>query len=156
MSASSHVLAPVEHGKSFIVMGVDPGTTRAAMVALDSRGRVVLHHRLHLRGEVPQRLAALYRQASTLLDRSRAAIVAIENPLQARNLHTADLLSRAVGIIELAAVQRRLLVLEYRPSQWRALVQDVETRYDVRQWSPDEIAACAVALRALQESIEVG
>ncbi len=137
-------------------MGVDPGTTRAAMVALDNCRRLVLHRHLSFAGEVPIRLAALYRATSSLLKRSHAAIVAVENPLQLRNLHTADLLSRAVGVVQLAAVQRGLIVLEYRPSQWRTLLPEVEVHYNLHQWSPDEVAACALALRALQEPIEVG
>lgn len=142
--------------KRFVVMGIDPGTTQAALVALDGHRRLVFRRRLTLTGDVPIRLAGLYRHTSQLLDRVKAAIVAIENPLHYRNLHTADLLSRALGVVQLAAVQRRLITLEYRPSQWRPLLPEVSRRYDVREWSPDELAACAVALRALQEPIEVG
>jgi len=90
------------------------------------------------------------------LQRTNAAIVAIENPLQYRNLHTADLLSRALGIVQLAATQRQLITLEFRPAQWRPLLPEVSRRYDVQGWTPDELAACAVALRALQEPIEGG
>ncbi len=138
------------------MIGIDPSTTRAALVALDGHGRLLARHHLALSGEIPIRLAALHRETARVLDRSQAAIVAIENPLQRRNLHTADLLSRAVGVVQLAAVQRRLITLEYRPSQWRSLLPEVHRRYRPAQWSPDEIAACAVALRALQEPIEFG
>ncbi len=139
-----------------VVMGVDPGTTRAALVALDGHARLVDRRHLTLAGELPFRLAALYRQTLDRLDRSQAAIVAIENPLQHRNLHTADLLSRAVGVVQLAAVQRQLITLEYRPAQWRPLLPEVHRRYRTACWSSDELAACAVALRALQEPIELG
>lgn len=152
---TSHHRRHPDDRKRFVVMGIDPGTTQAALVALDDHQRLVFRRRLTLTGEVPIRLAALYCHTSHLLDRVKAAIVAIENPLHYRNLHTADLLSRALGVVQLAAVQRRLITLEYRPSQWRPLLPDVSRRYDVRAWSPDELAACAVALRALQEPIEV-
>lgn len=142
--------------KRFTVVGIDPGTRQAAFVALDSQGRLVLRRHLTLAGELLSRLAALYGHTVDLLARTKAAIVAVENPLHRRNPHTADLLSRAVGVVELAATQRGLIVLEYRPAQVRALVQEVGHRYDVRRWSPDEQAACAVALRALQEPIELG
>ncbi len=138
-----------------IVLGIDPGTTRTGMVTLNGRGRLVHRYHLTLTGELPIRLAALHRHTADLLDRSRAAIVAVENPLQHRNLHTVDLLSRAVGMVQLAAVQRRLITLEYRPSQWRPLLAEVHRRYRAARWSPDELVACALALRALQEPIEV-
>ncbi len=137
-------------------MGIDPGTTRAALVALDGHRRLVFRRRLVLKGEVPVRLAMLYRNTVQFLGWTKAAIVAVENPLHYRNLHTTDLLSRALGVVQLAAIQRRLITLEYRPSQWRPLLLEVSRRYDIAQWSPDERVACAVALRALQEHIEVG
>jgi len=139
-----------------VVMGIDPGSTRAGLVALDGHSRLVIRRCLTLSGELPIRLAALYRHTAHLLEESKAAIVAVENPLHHRNLHTTDLLSRALGIVQLAAVQRGLLTLEYRPAQWRPLLSEVHLRYDVREWSPDELVACAVALRALREPIEAG
>ena len=138
------------------VLGVDPGTRRAGVAALGRNGRLLSRRAISLDGADPnRRLLALYEAVADALDRSRAAIVAIENPSHPRNARTAHLLGRAVGVCVLAAVERDLIVLEYRPAQVRRAVETVRRKWpSSSRWSSDEVTATALALLALEEPIE--
>lgn len=135
------------------ILGVDPGTRFAGLVAVDASGRLLFRRRLVLNGDDPnRRLLGLYMAVEKALDRSMAAILAIENPSHPRNARTAHLLGRAVGVCALAAARRDLVVLEYRPAQVRRAVQDALRRFrGCRGWSEDELAAAGAALLALVE-----
>jgi hypothetical protein len=135
------------------VLGVDPGTRTAGLVAMDGGGRVLFRNRLVLNGDDPnRRLAALYRAVDRALARSKAAILAIENPSHPRNARTAHLLGRAVGVCTLAASLRELIVLEFRPSQLKAAERDLSRRFrKCSTWSPDEVSAACAAMLALRE-----
>lgn len=138
-------------------LGVDPGTRNAGLVALDGYGRLLFRRTVVLNGADPnRRLLQLYLAVSDALDRSRAAILAIENPAHPRNARTAHMLGRAVGVCVLAAVERGLIVLEYRPAQIRKERVVVARRWRKAKWSEDEIAACAAAVLALKEPVENG
>jgi hypothetical protein len=55
----------------------------------------------------------------------------------------------------LAAVERDLIVLEYRPAQVRRVVEIVRRRWpSSARWSEDELVAAAAALLGLMEPIE--
>lgn len=139
------------------VLGVDPGTREAALVALDRSGRLLFRQHLALRGDdLLPRLLHLYNAVDAALARSRAAILAIENPAHPRNPHTAHVLGCAAGVSMLAAARRGLVVLAYRPAQLRAVRPDVLRRYrSAHRWTPDELAAACAALRALAEPVQV-
>lgn len=127
-------------------------------MALDGTGRLLFRRKivLSLRSDddVLLRLYRLWRAVDAALDRSRAAILAIEDPSHFRNARTANLLGRAVGVCQMPAVERGLLVLEYRPATLRPLVSEVLRRYrSAGRWSPDEVVAATAALRALREPI---
>ena len=145
--------SPGRSSKRISVLGVDPGTRTAGIVALDGAGRLLFRNRIVLRGEDPnRRLAALYRSVDRALARSKAAILAIENPSHPRNAKTAHLLGRAAGVCALAASLRDLIVLEFRPSQLRAAERNLAGRFSrCRGWSPDEVSAACAAMLALQE-----
>lgn len=132
------------------ILGVDPGTRFAGLVAIDAAGRLLFRRRLVLNGWDPnRRLLLLHLAVERALDRSMAAIMAIENPSHPRNARTAHLLGRAVGVCTLAATRRNLVVLEYRPAQVRHALADVLRRFrGARGWSEDELAAAAAALLA--------
>ena len=139
------------------ILGVDPGTRHAGLVAIDRAGRLLFRRRLALSGDDPnRRLLLLHVAVERALDRSLAAILAIENPSHPRNARTAHLLGRAVGVCTLAATRRNLVVLEYRPAQVRRTLPDALRRFrGCRGWSEDELAAAAVALLALSDLDEV-
>ena len=138
------------------VLGVDPGTRKAGLAAVSASRGLVFHRAVTLNGGDPNvRVARLYTAVSRALDRSKAAVLAIENPSHPRNARTAHLLGRAVGVCTLAAVQRGLLVLEYRPSQIRRAAVLVHRRWPTsRRWDDDEVDAAAAALLALSEPIQ--
>ncbi len=141
------------HVDTVSILGVDPGTRIAGIAALDGRGRLLFRRQIRLDGDDPnRRLLLLHRAVERALDRSKAAILAIENPSHPRNARTAHLLGRAVGICALAAAQRDLVILEYRPAQVRAASREALRRYrGCPGWSEDEIAAASAALLALSE-----
>jgi len=151
--AARHPRRPVE---PLAVLGVDPGTRRTGIVALDGRGRLLFRRQVLLDGDgVPARLLALHRAVDAALERSLAAILAIEDPAHPRNAHVAQLLGRAVGVCQLAAAARGTIVVEYRPAQLRAAVPRVPRRYrSAARWSADEVAAAAAATLAIEEPIE--
>jgi|GEM_PF-3408920 Holliday junction resolvasome RuvABC endonuclease subunit len=138
---------------SLAVLGVDPGTRYAGLVALDGHGRLLFRRQIVLNGEDPnRRLLLLHRAVGRALDRSLAAVLAVENPSHPRNARTAHLLGRAVGVCTLAACTRDLVVLEYRPTQIKAAIPDVRKRFrGCRGWTDDELAAAGAALLALRE-----
>ncbi len=122
-------------------------------MVLDGAGRLVCRRRLVLAGDDPNlRLLRLHRAVEELLDRSLAAVLAIENPSHPRNARTAHLLGRAVGVCVLAASTRNLLVAEYRPMQVRSILPHVLARHrGCRGWSEDEVVAACAAHLALKE-----
>jgi hypothetical protein len=138
------------------ILGVDPGTHRAGTVAVDGKGRLLFRRAVILNWADPnRRLLGLYRAVADALDRSRAAILAVENPSHPRNARTAHLLGRAVGVCVLAASERDLIVLEYRPAQVRRAAEAVRKRWpSSERWSADEVTAAALALLALTEPVE--
>lgn len=88
-------------------MGVDPGTRVAGLVALAGHGAPRLLYRKQLRlggGNPNTRLARLARAVEALLDRTGAAVLALEDPSHPRNARTAHLLGRAVGVCVVPAV----------------------------------------------------
>jgi len=137
------------------ILGVDPGTRIAGLAVLDGAARLVCKRRLVLEDDDPNlRLLKLYSAVDGLLERSLAAVLAIENPSHPRNARTAHLLGRAVGVCTLAACRRKLLVVEYRPAQIRSVMPEVVSRYrGCRAWSPDELAAACAAFLALREIV---
>ncbi len=138
---------------SLAVLGVDPGTRYAGIVALDGHGRLLFRRQVVLNGEDPnRRLLLLHRAVGRALDRSLAAVLAVENPSHPRNARTAHLLGRAVGVCTLAAYLRGLVVLEYRPAQVKAACRAATGRFrGYRGWSEDEVAALGAALLALRD-----
>ena len=135
------------------VVGVDPGTRAAGIVAVDGHARLLFRKSLLIPGDDPnRRLLRLHSAVDQALARSRAAVLAIENPSHPRNARTAHLLGRAVGVCILAACNREIIVLEYRPAQVRAALADLLRRFrGCRGWSADELAAGAAALLAVRE-----
>ena len=137
------------------ILGVDPGTRIAGVAVLDGSARLVFRRRLALKDDDPNlRLLKLYSAVDGLLERSLAAVLAIENPSHPRNARTAHLLGRAVGVCVLAACRRKLLVVEYRPAQIRSVMPEVVSRYrSCRAWSRDELVAVCAAFLALREIV---
>lgn len=137
------------------VLGVDPGTRWAGLVALRG-GKLLDRARLDL-GRIasdPQdpnsRILALQRAVEAWLARYQPGVLAVENPAHHRNAHTAQLLGRAVWACVAPAMALGILVAEYRPGQIQRAVQELRSRWaNTGGWSDDELAAAGAAWCAL-------
>ena len=107
-----------------IVLGVDPGTALLGygLVEDDGQGnqpQSVLHGALATAAgaPMPERLAVLYDQLTTLLREHRPDVLAIEQLFFARNVTTAIAVGQARGVVLLAAAKANVEVVEYSPSE---------------------------------------
>ena len=109
------------------VFGIDPGSNRTGYGCIDTDGR---RHRLVLCGAIrssasdafADRLATIYRELSTVIDRCRPEWVAIENLFHASNVRSALKLGHARGVAMLAAVECGIPVVEYTPAEVKRAV----------------------------------
>ena len=109
------------------VFGIDPGSNRTGYGCVDTDGR---RHRLVLCGAIhatsagafPNRLAAIYRELSTLIVQCQPECVAIENLFHAANVRSALKLGHARGVAMLAAVEAGVSVVEYTPAEIKRAV----------------------------------
>jgi crossover junction endodeoxyribonuclease RuvC len=68
-------------------------------------------------GAFPDRLAAIHRALTAILDDCRPDCVAVENLFHANNVRSALKLGHARGVAMLAAVEAGLPVIEYTPAE---------------------------------------
>jgi crossover junction endodeoxyribonuclease RuvC len=110
-----------------ILIGVDPGTATTGYGVIEKRGDRVSY----VAGGVittspdlaaPARLKAIYDGFNALLDRHRPEGVATERLFFTNNITTGIPVSRALGVLLLAAEQRGLPWTEYTPTQVKSAV----------------------------------
>jgi crossover junction endodeoxyribonuclease RuvC len=109
------------------VFGIDPGSNCTGYGCIDTDGR---RHRLVLCGAIrlstagafPDRLATIYRELSSIIDRCQPECVAIENLFHASNVRSALKLGHARGVAMLAAVECGVPVVEYTPAEVKRAV----------------------------------
>lgn len=143
---------------NLVVLGVDPGTRWAGLVALRGTWHLLDRARLDLSlmsrdpSDPNSRVLALQRSVESWVARYQPGILAIEDPAHPRNPRTAQLLGRAVWACIGPAMGLGILVAEYRPGQIRRLLSLVRQRLAVdTAWSEDELAAAGAAACALDE-----
>ena len=110
-----------------LIAGLDPGSLRLGYGVIEARGsslRAVAHGTLTApRGQaLPARLALLYEQLCSILDRHGPAEMAVEKVFTARNPASALTLGQARGMILLACGQRALPLAEYAPAEIKKAV----------------------------------
>jgi crossover junction endodeoxyribonuclease RuvC len=109
------------------VFGIDPGSACTGYGCIESDGR---RHRLVLCGtvrasritEFPDRLAAIHRALSSVIDECRPECVVIENLFHGANARSALRLGHARGVAMLAATEAGLPVIEYTPAEVKRAV----------------------------------
>ncbi|HWC32517.1 MAG TPA: crossover junction endodeoxyribonuclease RuvC, partial [Actinomycetota bacterium] len=162
--------AETEHMFERVVMGVDPGTaaTGVAVVAAKGSRRVVLSAttvRTPAGAPESDRLYALHRAVRRTLAESHPDAVAIERLLWGKNVASAMAVSRASGVVLVAAAEAGLPVREYAPPEVKMAVTGSGTagKDDVRRAlarlhaiadvprEPDAADAVAVAVCDLQQ-----
>lgn len=103
------------------IVGIDPGTALLGFGVIDVDDDPVLVDfgvvETTAADAMPDRLLSLYESLTTLFDRFRPDVMAIEQLFFARNVTTAITVGQARGIALLAAAQARIEVFEYSPSQ---------------------------------------
>lgn len=109
------------------VLGVDPGLSRCGLAVVDGpRGRPVAVRagvvRTPAGDPVAERLAALHREVAGLVATAAPDVVAVERVFFSANVRTAMGVGQAAGVVLLAAAQAGVLVVEYTPTQVKAVV----------------------------------
>ena len=105
-----------------IILGIDPGTATTGYGVVEKEKGEVKHitHGVILTDKAlpaPERLLIIYTQINRLLDVYEPDAIATEQLFFSNNVTTAMAVGRAVGVIALAAAQRGVPWLEYRPME---------------------------------------
>lgn len=105
-----------------IVLGIDPGTANTGYGVVERRGgRLVALDGgvITTRPDAPMqiRLSNIHRRISGLLDEHGVCVVATEDIYFGRNAASAFAVGQALGVVMLAAGQRRLPCVSYTPQQ---------------------------------------
>jgi crossover junction endodeoxyribonuclease RuvC len=148
-----------------IILGIDPGTATTGFGVVEKKGSQVreITHGAILTDKnlpMPERLLSIYTQLNRLLDEQEPDVMVTEQLFFSNNVTTALQVGRTVGIVILAAAQRGIPWLEYRPVEVKMAVagyggaEKKQVQYMVRQLlnlekvpKPDDAAdALAVAI----------
>lgn len=110
-----------------IILGIDPGTATTGYGVVETQGNRVKYVTCGVietpkTAEMPDRLLAIYTQLNRLLDLHEPDVVATERLFFSNNVTTAMQVGRTVGIVLLAAAQRGLPWIEYRPMEVKMAV----------------------------------
>ena len=160
-----------EHMFDRLVIGVDPGMASTGIAAVGASGRVTsvaASDTIRTRPDLPEaeRVMALHAALGETLDEHRPEAVAVESLMWGKNTGSAMAVSRAIGVVLLAAAQRGIPVHEYAPLEVKMAVtgSGSAAKQDVRRAleklhrlenvpaQPDAADAVAVALCHLQQS----
>jgi crossover junction endodeoxyribonuclease RuvC len=153
------------------VLGVDPGTAAVGLAVVDSAGarpsvRWSVTVRTPAGVPAPGRLKRIHEAVRDVITEHRPGAMAIERLMWGRNTQSAMDVSRATGVILLAAAEGGLPVEEYPPLQVKMAVTGVgnATKEAVRRsltrlfgidgvpGEPDAADAVAVAMCHLQHA----
>ena len=154
-----------------LVIGVDPGMASMGLAVVGARGgsrSVVAATTIRTLAGAPEaeRVLALHRAVEAAIDEHRPEAVAVESLMWGKNAGSAMAVSRASGVILLAASERGIPVFEYAPLEVKMAVtgNGAAAKQDVRRalerlhgledvpTQPDAADAVAVALCHLQQS----
>jgi len=152
-----------------VVMGIDPGTAATGVAVVGgANGRPVVLSAATVRTTPDtaesERLYALFRAVRRVLSESHPRAVAVERLLWGKNVGSAMSVSRATGVVVLAAGEAGVPVHEYSPPEIKMAVtgNGAASKDDVRRAlerihrisdvprEPDAADAVAVALCHLQ------
>lgn len=110
------------------VMGIDPGLTRCGLSVVQAgRGRAVLPVsvgviRTPSDAELTERLLRISRAVGDWMDEYSPDVVAIERLFERGNVSTVIHTAHAVGVLMLAAAERKIPVHMYTPSEVKKAV----------------------------------
>jgi crossover junction endodeoxyribonuclease RuvC len=109
-----------------LILGIDPGSriTGYGIIETEKNGyRRVDSGALRIKGDtLPQRLHAIFRAVSEVLDRFQPDEFAIENVFMHRNADSALKLGQARGAAICSAIDRDISIYEYTPAEIKQAV----------------------------------
>ncbi len=154
-----------------LVIGVDPGMASTGIAAVGATGgspAVIVATTIRTPAGAPEaeRVLALHRAVEEAIVEHRPEALAVESLMWGKNAGSAMAVSRATGVILLAAAERGIPVHEYAPLEVKMAVtgNGAAAKEDVRRalgrlhgladvpTQPDAADAVAVALCHLQQS----
>jgi crossover junction endodeoxyribonuclease RuvC len=105
-----------------IVIGIDPGLAIVGFGVISTKNGTITPIsygciRTSAENKNPQRLAQIYSEVNSLIEKYNPEIIAVERLFFNTNVTTAMSVSEARGVIFLAAQQKNIPVFEYTPSQ---------------------------------------
>lgn len=108
------------------VLGIDPGTAITGYGLIDQDGDLQLVHCGAIitpaGTPLPQRLLAIHRELSAVIQRFQPHAVAVEELFFSKNVRTALSVGHARGVVLLAAAQASLPIYHYTPSEVKLAV----------------------------------
>src|SRR5579884_549 len=148
-----------------VIMGIDPGTATTGYGIVEKQGNRLSYVTCGVietpkTAEMPDRLLLIYTQINRLLDLHSPDVIATERLFFSNNVTTALQVGRTIGIVLLAAAQRGVPWVEYRPMEVKMAVvgygaaEKKQVQYMVKQLlnldkvpRPDDAAdALAIAI----------
>ena len=148
-----------------IILGIDPGTATTGYGIVEKQGNKITPVAFGAiltakEMELSDRLLIIYTQINRLLDTHEPEVMVTEKLFFSNNVTTAMAVGRTVGVVTLAAAQRGLPCVEYRPAEVKMAVagygaaEKKQVQYMVKQMlnletvpKPDDAAdALAIAI----------
>ena len=110
-----------------VILGIDPGTATTGYGIVEKQGNNVTYVTCGAiltdkSAPMPERLATIYAQLNRLLDVHEPDVIVTEQLFFSNNVTTALQVGRTVGVVLLAAAQRGLPWMEYRPVEVKMAV----------------------------------
>lgn len=104
------------------ILGIDPGTATTGYGVVDkvASSPVLVDYGTILtspKQTAPERLLDAYRQLNDIIDRYQPDVIAMERLFFAKNQTTAIAVGKACGVMQFAAAQRGIPVVEYTPME---------------------------------------
>lgn len=105
---------------SMLILGIDPGTamTGFGVIRCSRREIKLIDHgsiKTSNKNSSPERLDLIYQQTTTIIQKHKPQVLAIESLFFNINAKSASAVGQAIGVIKLAAAKKKVKVFEYPP-----------------------------------------
>jgi crossover junction endodeoxyribonuclease RuvC len=109
------------------ILGLDPGTATTGYGVVDKIGaspKMVDYGAILTspKKSIPQRLIDIYNDLNKIIDQYQPDVIVMERLFFAKNQTTAIAVGKACGVMQFAAAQRGLSVVEYTPMEVKQAV----------------------------------
>jgi crossover junction endodeoxyribonuclease RuvC len=107
------------------ILGIDPGTVNTGWGVIEEHGSRlchVAHGVIRCRGDLPQRLQRIFREASEIVTTYCPQGVSLEKSFVGDNIQTAFRLGEARGVIMVAVGSSGIPISEYSPAEIKVAV----------------------------------